>query len=72
MPGLDINWFRVDKGYDPDVIRKSLEKRFKDIKIVDDIIEKDAQWRKCIIFVSCSKISVRYVEQGMEFYWGSY
>lgn len=41
MPGLDINWFRADKGYDPNVIRKSLEKRFRDTKLLDDIIEKD-------------------------------
>lgn len=46
MPGLDINWFRADKGYDPNVIRKSLEKRFRDTKLVDEIIEKDNEWRK--------------------------
>ena len=46
MPGLDINWFRADKGYDPNVIKKSLERRFRDPKLVDDIIEKDNDWRK--------------------------
>jgi seryl-tRNA synthetase len=49
MPGLDINWFRTDKGYDPNVIKKSLERRFRDVKLVDEIIEKDSQWRKCNI-----------------------
>ena len=29
MPGLDINWFRKDKGFDPDIIKKSLERRFR-------------------------------------------
>lgn len=46
MPGLDINWFRKDKGFDPDVIKKSLERRYRDPKLVDDIIEKDNEWRK--------------------------
>lgn len=35
MPGLDINWFREDKGHNPDVIRDSIKRRFKDPKIVD-------------------------------------
>jgi seryl-tRNA synthetase len=46
MGGLDINWFRVEKGHDPNIIRKSLERRFRDPKIVDTIIEKDQEWRK--------------------------
>ena len=45
MPGLDINWFRADKGFDPEIIRKSLERRFRDPKLVDQIIEKDNEWR---------------------------
>lgn len=50
MGGLDINWFREEKGHNPDVIRKSLVKRFRDPKIVDEIIAKDKEWRKCIYF----------------------
>lgn len=46
MPGLDINWFRAEKGYDPNIIKKSLERRFRDPKLVDTIIEKDQEWRK--------------------------
>jgi seryl-tRNA synthetase len=46
MPGLDINWFRVEKGHDPNIIRKSLERRFRDPKLVDRIIEEDQVWRK--------------------------
>jgi hypothetical protein len=41
MPGLDINWFRADKGHDPEIIRKSVDRRFRDTKIVDEIIAKD-------------------------------
>lgn len=37
MP-LDINWFRVEKGHDPEKIRQSLRRRFKDPKLVDQII----------------------------------
>jgi len=54
MPGLDINWFREDKGYDPSIIRKSLERRYRDPKTVDVIIQLDQQWRKrtfCIYLV---------------------
>ena len=46
MPGLDINWFRVEKGYDPEKIRESLRRRYRDPKLVDQIIEEDAKWRK--------------------------
>jgi seryl-tRNA synthetase len=56
MGGLDINWFRTDKGYNPDIIKKSLERRFRDPKLVDHIIEKDLEWRKGIIYLICSPI----------------
>lgn len=46
MPGLDINWFRKDKGFDPDIIKKSLERRYRKPEIVDEIIAKDTEWRK--------------------------
>lgn len=51
MPGLDINWFRKDKGFDPDIIKKSLERRFRKPEIVDEIIAKDNEWRKSIFFL---------------------
>ena len=44
--GLDINLFRTDKGGNPDAVRESLRRRFKDVKIVDEIIAKDEEWRK--------------------------
>lgn len=56
MPGLDINWFREDKGYDPNVIRKSLERRYRDPKIVDMIIQMDQDWRKGKSMLSFSEI----------------
>jgi seryl-tRNA synthetase len=56
MGGLDINWFRTDKGFDPNIIKKSLERRFKDPKLVDTIIEEDQGWRKRKYFNNHSEI----------------
>lgn len=45
MP-IDVNRLRVDKGYDPDLLRESQRKRHADINIVDNAIEVDNRWRK--------------------------
>mmetsp|Transcript_23496 Transcript_23496/g.39289 ORF Transcript_23496/g.39289 Transcript_23496/m.39289 type:complete len:637 (+) Transcript_23496:61-1971(+) len=45
MP-LDIQLFRADSGGNPDLIRESQRRRFQPVEIVDEIIEKDAQWRR--------------------------
>jgi len=54
MP-IDINLLRVDagkglklrlKGGDPEKVKKSEADRFRDPKIVDEIIEIDERWRK--------------------------
>ena len=37
--GIDINNFRTDKGGDPEKVKEAVKKRFKDTKIVDEIIE---------------------------------
>ena len=42
---LDINLFRIEKGYDPQVIRDSQKKRYKNVELVDQIIEYDNLWR---------------------------
>lgn len=34
-------------GGDPEKVKKSERERFRDDKIVDDIIEIDNHWRKC-------------------------
>lgn len=69
MPGLDINWFRKDKGCDPDIIRKSLERRYRNPALVDEIIEKDNEWRKSIHHLIFSSLLARYAEQIMECTW---
>ena len=43
---LDIALFRSDNGGDPDKMRENQRLRFKDVKLVDLIVEKDNQWRQ--------------------------
>jgi len=45
MP-LDINLFRKHAGGDPDAVKASQKKRFKDVGVVDEIIAKDETWRR--------------------------
>jgi seryl-tRNA synthetase len=44
---LDLDLFRPEKGGDPSKIRKNQERRFKDVNLVDKVVEKDVLWRKC-------------------------
>ncbi|XP_071483184.1 serine--tRNA ligase, cytoplasmic-like [Diadema antillarum] len=43
---LDLELFRVDKGGDPEKIKEGQAKRFKDVTLVDKVVEADTQWRK--------------------------
>ncbi|GKE64892.1 serine--tRNA ligase [Tanacetum coccineum] len=43
---LDINLFREEKGYNPEIIRESQRRRFKPVEIVDEIILLDKEWRQ--------------------------
>lgn len=43
MP-IDINLLRKDKGGDPEMVRQSEQRRQRDGKIVDEIIEIDNEW----------------------------
>ncbi|XP_076164503.1 seryl-tRNA synthetase [Ptiloglossa arizonensis] len=43
---LDLDLFRKDKGFDPDKIRENQKNRFKDLNLVDTVIEKDKIWRQ--------------------------
>lgn len=51
MP-LDINLFRVEKGGNPDEIKRSQRARFADEGIVDEIIELDQKATKGKLFLS--------------------
>ncbi|GKA81196.1 serine--tRNA ligase [Tanacetum coccineum] len=43
---LDINLFREDKGYDPEIIRISQLCRFEPVEIVDEVIHLNNVWRQ--------------------------
>merc|ERR1711931_485238 len=43
---LDLELFREDKGGCPDKIKENQSKRFKDVKLVDQVLDADTQWRK--------------------------
>uniref|UniRef100_A0A0N5ARU6 serine--tRNA ligase n=1 Tax=Syphacia muris TaxID=451379 RepID=A0A0N5ARU6_9BILA len=43
---LDIDLFRKEKGGNPDLIRESQRKRYKDVTLVDKVIDYDVKWRK--------------------------
>ena len=44
---LDLDLFRKDKGGDPEVVRETQRKRFKDVSLVDNLVRADTEWRKC-------------------------
>ncbi|XP_076638324.1 seryl-tRNA synthetase [Colletes latitarsis] len=43
---LDLDLFRESKGFDPNKIRENQKNRFKDLSLVDTVIEKDKIWRQ--------------------------
>lgn len=43
---LDINLFRAEKGFDPEIVRESQRRRFAPVEIVDEIIHLDKEWRQ--------------------------
>ncbi|NP_001080487.1 seryl-tRNA synthetase 1 L homeolog [Xenopus laevis] len=44
---LDLDLFREDKGGNPELIRETQRKRFKDPGLVDALLNSDTAWRKC-------------------------
>lgn len=43
---LDIEFFRSDKGHDPNKVRVNQEKRFKDLKLVETVIDEGIHEKK--------------------------
>ncbi|CAD6199707.1 unnamed protein product [Caenorhabditis auriculariae] len=43
---LEMDMFREEKGGNPEIVRDSQRKRFKDVGLVDKVIDLDQQWRK--------------------------
>ncbi|XP_068604480.1 serine--tRNA ligase, cytoplasmic [Brachionichthys hirsutus] len=44
---LDLDLFRTDKGGDPEMVRETQRKRFKDATLVDKLVAADTAWRQC-------------------------
>ena len=42
---LDITWFRVDAGGDPDVVRESQRRRGAEVGLVSEVVALDERWR---------------------------
>lgn len=42
---LDLELFRSDKGGCPEKVKENQSKRFKDVNLVDKVVEADAKWR---------------------------
>lgn len=36
----------AEKGGDPEIVRESQRRRFADVKLVDKVVELDAEWRE--------------------------
>ncbi|KAF5275194.1 hypothetical protein FQR65_LT04226 [Abscondita terminalis] len=43
---LDLDLFRSDKGGDPEKIKEIQRKRFKDVGLVDTVVNHDTHWRQ--------------------------
>ncbi|WOK93106.1 serine--tRNA ligase [Canna indica] len=43
---LDINLFRAEKGFDPEIVRESQRRRFASVDVVDEVIHLDKEWRQ--------------------------
>ncbi|XP_040280067.1 serine--tRNA ligase, cytoplasmic isoform X1 [Bufo bufo] len=44
---LELDLFREDKGGNPELVRETQRKRFKDPGLVDSLLGADTAWRKC-------------------------
>ncbi|RZC41580.1 serine--tRNA ligase, cytoplasmic, partial [Asbolus verrucosus] len=43
---LDLDLFRTDKGGNPEKVRENQRKRFKDVGLVDKVVQADSTWRQ--------------------------
>lgn len=53
---LDLDLFRTDKGGDPEIVRETQRKRFKDVTLVDKLVAADTEWRKCKRSLGCDNM----------------
>lgn len=50
---LDINIFREDRGGNPELVRESQRRRFKNVSWVDDVLTWDNEWRSVRYELDC-------------------
>lgn len=62
---IDINLLRVEKGGDPQEVRESERRRFRDPGIVDDIIAVDGEWREAIYQMEQAKKEINAVNKAI-------
>jgi seryl-tRNA synthetase len=43
---LDLDLFRTEKGGNPEKIRQNQTQRFKNVALVDTVLDMDAKWRQ--------------------------
>ena len=55
---LDVELFRTDKGGDPEKIKENQAKRFKDVTLIDNVVEADTKWRKCKFPFTCPVLAL--------------
>lgn len=50
---LDLNLFREDRGGNPELVRESQKRRFKDVTLIDQVLEWDGKWRSTRYELDC-------------------
>lgn len=64
---LDLDLFRTDKGNDPNKVKENQTKRFKDVKLVETVIEQGWDFLStfhhfCIVKIThCSSNNFSYI-----------
>lgn len=43
---LDINLFREEKGGNVEALRKQVRERYRDVRVIDDVVNCDVRWRE--------------------------
>lgn len=62
---IGIEILRADKGGDPEAVRTSEKRRFRDGKIVDEVIALDNDWIKAKFQVDEARKAVNKVQQAI-------
>lgn len=62
---IDINLLRVERGGDPQEVRDSEKRRFRDPAVVDEVIAADSEWREAIYQMEQAKKEVNAVNKSI-------